>query len=275
MSNKQQRVAELKALRREYAGTDAFEFLGPKVPDATIDNPTKMKIHKQVGGELKIPLSVVVTMPENYPSEAAPIFKVESGDAAGEEGGALLDRAQADAIEELLVEQASYMPGMACIPTCLLALDDLDLSTLDLGEPGRCRSIFKVDVVNNSKQFTKSLKSAAAGLPCTYFYRTIECQNNAKFSFAVDPWRAVYCLCDAPDKKAAVAYMKTIRTDGAMDMDMLGKPGKIQLTVIEEFEMAAKAKNVGEEGSFEGTEYRTDVDLDGLMGPFLAANAGV
>ena len=184
-------------------------------------------------------------------------------------------RAHADAIVELLDEQASYMPGMACIQTSLLALDELDLSPLDLGEPGRCRSIFKVDVVNNSKQFTKSLKSAAAGNPCTYYYRTIECQNNAKFSFAVDPWRAVYCICDAPDKKAAVEYMKTVRTDGAMDMDMLGKPGRIQLTVVEEFEMAPKAKSVGTEGSFGGTEYRTDADLDGLLSQYLAAAAGV
>jgi hypothetical protein len=71
-----------------------------------------------------------------------------------------------------------------------------------------------------------------------------------------------------------VAFMKTIRTDGAMDMDMLGKPGKIQMTVIEEFEMAPKAKAVCDD-VFSGTEYRTDKDLDDLMNAFLSAAAGV
>eukprot|EP00586_Coscinodiscus_wailesii_P003078 CAMPEP_0172490588 /NCGR_PEP_ID=MMETSP1066-20121228/21081_1 /TAXON_ID=671091 /ORGANISM="Coscinodiscus wailesii, Strain CCMP2513" /LENGTH=265 /DNA_ID=CAMNT_0013259133 /DNA_START=84 /DNA_END=881 /DNA_ORIENTATION=- len=265
MNNREERVAELKALRREYKGTNNFEFLGPKVPEATRENPTRMKIHKKAGPD-EVALTVIVELPEEYPSDASPIFKVE---------GESLEIAHTDAIRELLDEQASYMPGMACISTSIMALDDLDLSTLDLGEPGRCRSIFKVDVVNNSKQFTKSLKLAASGNPCVYYYRTIECQNNAKFSFAVDPWRAVYCICDTPDKKAAVEYMKTIRTDGAMDMDMLGKPGRIQLTVIEEFEMAPKAKSVGEEGSFNGVEYRTNDDLDGLMNPFLAVSASV
>ena len=69
--------------------------------------------------------------------------------------------------------------------------------------------------------------------------------------------------------------MKTVRTDGAMDMDMLGKPGRIQLTVLEEFEMAPKAKSVGTEGNFGGTEYKTDADLDGLLIQYLAAAAGV
>jgi len=281
-NNKEERVAELKALRRQYRGTDSFEFLGPKVPDATPDDPTRMKIlHKVVsttddGDETEIHLAVTVKMPDCYPSDAAPIFKVEGGESSSSSSSSssLLERAHMDAIEELLDEQASYMPGMPCISTSIMVLDDLDLSSLDLGEPGRCRSIFKIDVVNNSKQFTKSLKSAANGNPCVYYYRTIECQNNAKFSFAVDPWRAVYCICDAPDKKGAVTYMKTVRTDGAMDCDMLGKPGRIQLTVLEEFEMAAKAKSVlGEEGGFSGIEYRTDQDLDELMNSFLAEAA--
>ena len=266
MSNQDERVAELKALWREYAGTNALDFLGSKVPEATQDNPTCFNIHTKAGAQKDIALTVTVTMSEDYPSGAPLNFKVE---------GEHLEPGHCDAIEELLDEQASYMPGMACIGTSIMALDDLDLSALDLGTPGRCRSIFKVDVVNNSKQFTKSLKSAAAGNPCVYYYRTIECQNNAKFSFAVDPWRAVYCICDAPDKKAAVGFMKTIRTDGAMDMDMLGKPGRIQLTVLEEFEMLPKAKNVGEEGGFGGTEYRTDVDLEKLMDSFLATAAGI
>jgi len=225
-----------------------------------------MKISKKAGAD-EIPLTITVEMPDGYPSSKPPVFKVESDES--------MERAHFDAIVELLDEQASYMPGMPCISISIMALDDLDLSTLDLGEPGRYRSIFKIDVVNNSKQFTKSLKLAANGNPYVYYYRTIECQNNAKFSFAVDPWRAVYCICDAPHKKAAVAFMKTIRTDGAMDMDMLGKPGRIQVTVLEEFEMAPKAKNVGENGGSSGTEYRTNQDLDKLMNPFLAAAAGV
>lgn len=56
---------------------------------------------------------------------------------------------------------------------------------------------------------------------------------------------------------------------------VLGKPGKIQLTVIEEFEMKPKAKNVNGAGGlvFEGYEYRTDEDLNELMNPFIAATA--
>ena len=250
-------------------GDQIFEFLGPKVPEATVENPTRMVISNE-----RNDLCVTVTLPSTYPSSSPPIFEV---DAANKQCRKIITGAHEEAIRELLEEQASYMPGMACVATCLLVLDDLDLTSLDLGQPGRCRSIFKVDVVNNSKQFTKSLKSAANGNPCIYLYRTIECQSNAKFSFAVDPWRAVYCICDAPNKKEAVDFMKTIRTDGAMDMDMLGKPGKIQMTVIEEFEMKPKTKNVNSESGvvYEGYEYRTDNDLDGLLNHFLAAAAGV
>lgn len=250
-----EQVEELKALRRQYKGSSTFEFLGPKVSEATAEKPTAFKVHFPDPEEA---FSVRVEMPSTYPGESPPAFKVESE---------TLEPAARAAIEELLDEQAGYMPGMSCISTVLMSLDDLDLSTLDLGEPGRCRSIWKVDVVNNSKQFSKAIESAAAGMPCAFYYRTIACQNNAKFSFAVDPWRAVYVVCDAPHKKAAVAYMKTIRTDGAMDMDMLGKPGKIQMTVVEEFEMAPKAKGLD---GFAGTEYRTDADLAGLMDPFKA-----
>lgn len=268
-------MSELKALRREYkqkGAADDFEFLGPKVPEATEDNPTRMRIHQRQLG-----IVVLVVMPSGYPSDGPPLFQVDQEDGAAAEGKATKEHLPA--IEELLVEQTTYMPGMICIATCLMALDDLDLTSLDLGTPGRCRSIFEVSVVNNSKQFAKSLKGAANGYPCVYFYRTIECQNNAKFSAAVDPWRACYCLCDAPDKKEAVSFMKTIRTDGAMDMDMLGKPGKIQITVLEEFELAPKAKAVCSTDDsptlFLGTEYRTDTDLDGLMNHLLAASAGV
>merc|ERR1712032_667620 len=99
----------------------------------------------------------------------------------------------------------------------------------------------------------------------------IQCQNNAKFSFAVDPLRAVYCVCDSPDKKSATEFMKSIRTDGDMDCDMLGKPGKIQMTVVEEFEMARKAAAVPD--GFDSSEYRTDDDLDAVLNPLLAAVA--
>jgi len=260
MTNAPAQIAELKQIMKEYKpkGEGIFEFLGPKPVDATDANPTRMKIKC----ELPVPLTVVVTMPVGYPASAPPIFKVEGS----------LEEAHAEAIEELMTTQASYMPGMECISIVLQSLDDLDLSTLDLGEPGRCRSIFKIDLVNNSPMFSKSLKQAANGLPCVWFFRDIQCQNNAKFSFAVAPLRAVYCICDAPDKKAAVAFMKSVRTDGDMDNDMLGKPSKIQMTVVEEFEMAPKAAAVPD--GFSGTEYRTDEDLDVLMAPFLAAAAG-
>lgn len=265
INNAPQRVEELKALRQTYKGTDNFKFLGPKVPEATEENPTKMIV---TFPDNDPPMDITVTMPSSYPSETAPIFKVEQADFVC---GVVLSRAQKAAIKELLDESASYMPGLSCISTTLMSLDDLDMSTLDLGQPGRCRSIFKVDVVNNSKQFANSLKSAAAGYPCHYWYRTIACQNNAKFSFAVDPWRAVYCMQDAPDKKLAVEFLKTVRTDGGFDADMLGKPGKIALTVIEEFEMGAKAETTPE--GFGGTEYRTDAELNEFMGPYLAKSA--
>mmetsp|Transcript_12579 Transcript_12579/g.33799 ORF Transcript_12579/g.33799 Transcript_12579/m.33799 type:complete len:264 (+) Transcript_12579:103-894(+) len=259
MANALLQVAELKALMKEFKGDGVFEFLGPKPADATDTNPTCLKIKRDV----PVPMTVVVKMPVGYPAEAPPIFKVE---------GALED-AVIEAIEELLTREASYMPAMECISCVLQSLDGLDLSTLDLGQPGRCRSIFKVELVNNSPVFSKSLKSCVNGLPCIWFFRTIGVQNNAKFSFAVDPLRAVYCIVDAPDKKSAGEFMKSIRTTGDVDCDMLGKPCKIQLTVVEEFEMAPKATAVPD--GFSGAEYRTDEDLDELMNPFKAAAAGL
>jgi hypothetical protein len=278
--NKKEQVAELKALRQEYRlkenqgdGSDAdkFEFLGPKVPEATEENPTRMQIHISKLNDLV----VTVTMPSRYPSEAPPQFKVEGCIDESVPGSVTI--AYNEAIVELLDEQATYMPGLSCIAMCIMSLDDLDLSTLDLGQPGRCRSIFKVEVVNNSKQFTKSLKSAANGNPYKYYYRTIECQNNAKFSAAVDPWRACFVVCDAPTKEDAKSFMKTVRTGNDMDMNMLGKPDKIQLTVIEEFELAPKAKSIcsDDENGLEGSEYRTTEGLDDMMNPFLAVVAGV
>ncbi len=256
--NAEAHVSDIKALRRTYQAPGAFEMLGPKVSEATAENPTKFKVHL----ETPAPLDVVVTLPASYPSEKSPIFRVEG-----------IEGAIAEALEALLTEQASYMRGMSCVSTALLALDDVDLASLDLGAPGRCRSIFTVDVVNNSPHFKKALEAAAAGNPCAFFYRSIQCQNNAKFSFAVDPLRSVFVVCDAADKKAAVAFMKTVRTDGAMDMDMLGKPGKIQMSVVEEFELAPRAAAVCD--GFVGTEYRSDAERDGLMGGLLAAAAGL
>ena len=91
------------------------------------------------GGD--IALVITLTLPENYPSDAPPVFLVEAG-AASQSSGPSLERAHLDAIAALLDEQASYMPGMACVSTSIMsALEDLDLSTLDLGEPGRHRSI--------------------------------------------------------------------------------------------------------------------------------------
>eukprot|EP00933_Yihiella_yeosuensis_P007401 TRINITY_DN112416_c0_g1_i1.p1 TRINITY_DN112416_c0_g1~~TRINITY_DN112416_c0_g1_i1.p1 ORF type:complete len:269 (-),score=60.04 TRINITY_DN112416_c0_g1_i1:13-819(-) len=259
--NAERQIAELKTLKKEYKADGVFEFLGPKPVEATDANPTKLKIKK----ESPLPMKVVVSMPVGYPASAPPKFQVE-----GE-----VDEVYVEAIEELLTTQAGYMPGMECISTVLQELDGLDLSGLDLGEPGRCRSIFKLDLVNNSPIFTKKLKEAANGRPCTWFYRTIGVQNNAKFSFAVDPLRAVYVVCDSPDKKSASEFMKTVRTEMGMDMDMLGKPGKLQVVVVEEFEMARKTKMVDEEGGYTSSEYTTDESFNVLMDPLLAANCAV
>ncbi|CAK0882273.1 unnamed protein product [Prorocentrum cordatum] len=221
MANAAQQIAELKTLRKEYKAEGVFEFLGPKPADATDESPTRFKIRR----EAPVPMTVVVSMPVGYPADAPPLFKVE-----GVEGS--LEAVYVEAIEELLITQASYMRGMECISTVLQSLDDLELDSLDIGEPGRCRSIFKIDVVNNSPQFTKSLK-----------------------------------------QKSAVEFMKAIRTDGDMDCDMLGKPCRIQMTVVEEFEMAPKAAAIPD--GFSSTEYRTDEDLDALMNPYMAAAAGL
>eukprot|EP00928_Gymnodinium_smaydae_P087328 TRINITY_DN715_c1_g1_i1.p1 TRINITY_DN715_c1_g1~~TRINITY_DN715_c1_g1_i1.p1 ORF type:complete len:265 (+),score=48.48 TRINITY_DN715_c1_g1_i1:100-894(+) len=259
MSNVPLQVAELKALMKEFKPTDSFEFIGPKPAEATVENPTVLKIKRTVPA----PLKVVVTMPVGYPADCPPKFKVE-GD---------LEEAVVEAIEELLTTQASYMPGMECISCVIQSLDGLDLNSLDLGQPGRCRAIFKVDVVNNSPHFSKALKQCANGYPCIWFYRVIECQKNAKFSFAVDPFRSVYCIVDAPEKKAAVEFMKNLRTDSSFDLDMLGKPCKLQMSIVEEFEMAPRAKNVPE--GFNSVEYRTDEDLDAEMGQYMEAAAGI
>lgn len=253
-------VAELKALMKEFKGK-GFEFLGPKPKEASSTSPCRVKIKF----DTPVPLTVTVAMPVDYPGNSAPVFKVEAE---------ALGAPELEAIQELLDEQASYMPGMECI-SCTLqgALEDLDLSSLDLGQPGRFRSVLKIDIVNNSPNFTKSLASSTAGLPCVWFYRTIECTTNAKFSFAKTPFRAVYVIIDAPDKKSAADFMKNIRTDNSFDLDMLGKPCKLQMSVVEEFEMKPKAKGVPD--GCESVEYRTTEDFAALMGPYNMETAGV
>ena len=122
-ANVREQLAELRSLLKEYEGEGIFEFLGPKPAKATDANPTRLKIKR----DAPAPLTVAIAMPAGYPSDAPPLFTVE---------GALED-AEREAIEEHLKTQASYMPGMACISTVLLSLDDLDLSTLDVGVLGR------------------------------------------------------------------------------------------------------------------------------------------
>ena len=110
--NKKEQVTELKALRHEYrlkakTAANTFEFLGPKVPEATEANPTRMKICNPSNG-----IAVTITMPSRYPSDAPPQFMVEKGEGttgilAGEEATAMT-AAHHVAIEELLVEQAVY-----------------------------------------------------------------------------------------------------------------------------------------------------------------------
>ena len=68
--------------------------------------------------------------------------------------------------------------------------------------------------------------------------------------------------------------MKIMRTDGSMDYDMLGKISKVQLSVVEEFELAPFAPPCSE-GGFVGAEYRTDEDRAALLEPLMAATAGV
>lgn len=255
--NAPRQIAELKTLMR--AHKEIFEFLGPKPADATDVNPTKMRFKRTD----PVAMAVVVAMPLGYPDSAPPVFTVE-GD---------LQEDVAEAIVELLTTQASYMPGMECIAPVLESLDDLDLSTLDLGTPGRCRTIFKMDIVNNTPNFNKSLKAATAGMACLWLYRNIECQNNAKFSFAVDPYRGVYVIVDAEDKPTAVAFLKALRTDNGFDLDMLGKPCKLQMQIVEEFVLAPKAKGVPE--GYSNVEYNTEEDFNALLNPYLAAVAAV
>ena len=107
--NASEHVAEIKALRREHGSN--FEVLGPKVSEATAENPTRLRIRRTTPS----PLAVVVTLPAAYPSDASPVFAVE----------AELDDAYVEALEALLAEQATYMPGMACVSTALMALDDV------------------------------------------------------------------------------------------------------------------------------------------------------
>ena len=52
-----------------------------------------------------------------------------------------------------------------------------------------------------------------------------------------------------------------------------GKPGKIQMSVVEEFELAPFSPACAE--GFVGAEYRTDEDRDALMGPLMVAAACV
>jgi hypothetical protein len=265
-------IEELKSLRRQYSSSANFSFLGPKVPEATVDNPTMLTVTFPA-----LAVVVSVTMPRDYPSSAPPLFKVDAVAAAGavaDDNSGALSPLHLECMEDLLKEAASYMPGLSCISTCLMSLDDLDVQALDLGTPGRYRVIIKVEVVNCSKFFNNAIKSAANGLPCKIYYKVISGAqlNNPKFSAAVDPWRGVYVLLDAPSKKEGVEFMKTVRTDGAMDWDMLGKPAKISLTVIEEFEI--KAKGIGLEG-FEGVDYNTEPDLEESMGVYRAKNAQV
>lgn len=258
MANVPLQIAELKTLMKAHKET--FEFLGPKPADATELNPTRMVFKRAT----PVPMSVVVAMPLGYPDSTPPVFTVQ-GDGLQED--------VAEAIVEMLTTQASYMPGMECIATVLESLDDLDLSTLDLGTPGRCRAIFKVDIVNNSPNFSKSLKAATAGMPCIWLFRNIECQSNAKFSFAVDPYRGVHVIVDAEDKAAAVAFMKALRTDNNFDLDMLGKPCKLQMQIVEEFELAPKAQGVPE--GYSNVEYTNDEEFDKLMNPYMAAVAAI
>ena len=128
--NGAEHVSELKSLRLEFKGAaGVFEFLGPKVPEATAANPTRMRVQRTAPA----PFAVVVELPAEYPSDAPPVFRIEAaaspaGGGNGDGGaaaagaaaaGGLLEDAQVDAIEAFLAEQAGYMRGMACISATL------------------------------------------------------------------------------------------------------------------------------------------------------------
>ena len=46
--NAEAHVSDIKALRRTYQASGAFEMLGPKVSEATAENPTKFKVHLEI-----------------------------------------------------------------------------------------------------------------------------------------------------------------------------------------------------------------------------------
>ena len=104
--NAQEQITELKALRHKFAGTGVFDFLGPKVPEATAANPTRLRVHCSA----PCSLAVLVELPAAYPSDAPPSFWIEAP---------ALEAAQVDALEVFLKEQASFMRGMACISATL------------------------------------------------------------------------------------------------------------------------------------------------------------
>ena len=114
--NQTEQISELKALRMHYkriendADGDKFDFLGPKVPQSAASNPTQMKITCK-----RHDICVTVTLPVDYPSQSSPIFKVN------DLGNGIIPSGGCEAIQELLDEQASYMPGMICVSICLLA----------------------------------------------------------------------------------------------------------------------------------------------------------
>jgi len=152
----------------------------------------------------------------------------------------------------------------------LLVVLDEDASA---SSAARCRTIFMVDQVNNSKVFLKALQELADGdgLPLNVFYRTINCMKNAKLSAAVDPFRSVYCVVDAPNKKAAGEFFKSLRTNSAMDTDCLNKPCKQAGSVLEEFELPAEQPGVV---GFTHHEYRTDEEIEGHLKRFRVNAVG-
>jgi hypothetical protein len=83
--NGAEHVSELKSLRLEFKGAaGVFEFLGPKVPEATAANPTRLRVQRTAPA----PFAVVVELPAEYPSDVPPVFRIEAAASpAGGDGG--------------------------------------------------------------------------------------------------------------------------------------------------------------------------------------------
>jgi len=255
--NAQRQSDELEVLEAMYAGNGEFELLGPQPVEATERNLVQVRVR---GGADATPWAVVVTLPLGYPADARPSFQFEG-----------FTRAQSAAISEQLDSKGSENAGEECVSDVLLCVDEVVLSALgdasesgvaDAGPVVWCRTTVLIDQMNNSKVYLRCLKELCEdGMALSVFYRTINSLNNAKLSAAVDPFRSVYCVLDAPSKALAASFLKGLRTQYT-DTGCDGKPTKNGGTVLEEFELEEGAQTLV---GFTCVEYRSEDELEGHM----------